>query len=132
MPFVVLTYDVADMEFAFGETPKTQLHDSIPSDPNEEHFDEVMFADESASIGAPNLFLSLPFPSKPLSLRPNFDFRLSSSSLEPIDEEINIEDHIQVTPKGETECTPKNIDAYTTPPSSPAQQINQEDDKNKY
>lgn len=59
------------------------------------------------------------------------DFRISSSSSESLDEEINVEDHVQATPEGETVSTPKNIVVDLTPPGSPEQQPNQEVEKNK-
>lgn len=79
MPFIVPNDEVANMEFASGETPPNTLHNVMHYDPNEELSDEVMFDDEGASIATP-------FPSNPSSSRPNFDFGLSSSSSESVDE----------------------------------------------
>lgn len=53
MPFVVPSDEVADLEFAFGETPNTPFHDTMHSDPNEERSNKVMFADEGGFVDAP-------------------------------------------------------------------------------
>ena len=86
LPFVAPTDEITDLEFASGETPKTHLHDSMHSDLNEEHSNEVMFDDEGTLIVSPNLFSSFPFSSNPSSSRLHLDFGLSSSSSEPVDE----------------------------------------------
>lgn len=46
LPFAAPNDEINDLEFASGETLKNPLHDSMHSDPNEEHSDEVMFDDE--------------------------------------------------------------------------------------
>lgn len=117
-PFVAPTDDIADLEFASRETqhntisdnsPKTQHHEVFLTDPNEEHSDEVMFDDEGVSITAPQLFSSFHFPSKPSSSSPIFDFGLSSSPSELVDEEIKIDYQIQTHFKAETESIPKKV-----------------------
>lgn len=75
-----------------------------------------MFDAEGASIAAPKLFTSFPFPSNPSSSRLDMDYGLSSSSSEPIHEDIHIKEHVQATLEDGTESTPKNINDTTTHP----------------
>ena len=90
-----------------------------------------MFDDEGASIAAPQLFSSFHFPSKASFSRPFFDFGLSSTFSEPVDEEIQLDDQVQMHIEAETESTPKQVNADTTHPGPSEQPANLDDDKNK-
>lgn len=79
-----------------------------------------MFDDEGASIAAPPVFSFL-FPSNPSSSRPYFDFGLSSSSSEPVDEEIKIDDQFQTHLRDETKSTPKPDNTTTANKPSPSE-----------
>lgn len=52
MPFVEPVVDVTDLEFASGEIKGKYKPDSLHSDPSKEHYEEVMFDDQGASIAA--------------------------------------------------------------------------------
>lgn len=73
-----------------------------------------MFDDASSAIASPPLLSSPHFQSKPSSSKPVYDFELLSSSSEPFDEEINIDDQSQVHIGGETKSTPLKHDQTTT------------------
>lgn len=92
-----------------------------------------MFNDDNTSIAAQPLFSSLHLLTKPSSSRKMYDFGLSSSSSEPVDEEIKIDDQAHKHIRDESESTPPNEDntanATQAGPSEPP--INQEEDKAK-
>lgn len=106
------------------ETPQINLiSDDPPNSPHrnalhpyldEERSDVYMFDDASAAIAAPPLLSPHHFQSKPSSSKPVYDFGLLSSSLEPIDEEIKIDNQSQVHLGGETKSTPLKHDQTTT------------------
>lgn len=86
-----------------------------------------MFDDEGASIVAPPLFSSFLLPSNPSSLRPYFDFGLSSSSSEQVDEEIKINDQFKMHLGDETKSTPKPDNTTTANKPGPSEPpVNQE------
>lgn len=133
LPFVPPTDHVADLEFASGETQsniisdspfKTQPIDGLHSDPNEELYDEVMFADKGISIVSHPQFTSFFISSKPSSSRSDLDFGLSLSSFKPVVEEINTEDQTHQTHhRTETKSTPKHVNAdaaHVGPSKEPA------------
>ncbi|CAH1452641.1 unnamed protein product [Lactuca virosa] len=75
---------------------KTQHHDALHPDPDEELLDELLFNNDSASIAARPLFSSFNLPTKPSSSSLVYDFGLSSSSSKLVDEEIKIDDQAQI------------------------------------
>ena len=75
MPFVVPSDEVADLEFASKETPKTPFDNTMHSNPNEDHSDEVMFANEGASAVVPQFFTSLLFSFKAFLIKARFGLR---------------------------------------------------------
>lgn len=142
LPFVAPTDEITYLEFSSRETPdniasddppKTQHHYALHPDPDEELSDEVFFNDDSTSITRQLLFSSLHLLTKPSSSRKMYDFGLSSSSSEPVDEEIKIDDQAHKHIRDESESTPPNEDntanATQAGPSEPP--INQEEDKAK-
>ena len=104
LPLVAPSNEVTNLNFTSGETPKTH-HDSMHSDPNEELSEEILFDDDDASIADTRALPSVRFQYNPSSLKPRFDFRLSSSSSEPVNEEIPIKDHDQINISVETDST---------------------------
>lgn len=62
-----------------------------------------MFDDDSAYVGALPLFSTFKSLQKPSSSYPVYDFSLSSSSLEHVDEEIQIDVKVQATQGNEIE-----------------------------
>lgn len=132
LSFVAPVDDITNLEFASRQTPTTQQHDGMHSDLNKQLSDEVMFNDASASIDATPVLPLVRFQSKPSSSRINFGFGLSSSSYEPLNEEVKIDDQVQVNPNAELESTHKlQDDAATTNhgPSKPP--VNLEPNKAK-
>lgn len=85
------------------------------SDPNEEHYEELIFDDDSASVADLRTLHFARFKSTPSSSKPKFDFGLSSSSLDPSNEQHNLEDFVQDTAEVETESTPKNVNVFSSP-----------------
>lgn len=133
LPFVPPTDDIADLKFSSGETQsniitnipfKTQPIDGLHSDPNEELYNEVMFADKGISIVSHPQFTSFFFSSNPSSSRSDLDFGISLSSFEPVEEEINTEDQAHQTHhRTETKATPKHVNAdaaHVGPSKGPA------------
>lgn len=141
LPFVAPTDEIDDLQFTSGETkdkvisdvpPKSPLRDTFHQDPDEELSNKVMFGDEGASIATPPLFSSFLFPSKPSSSRPDLDFGISSSSFEPVDEEIKINDQAQMNLGAKTESTPKPDNTTTSNKLGPSEPlVNQGADQTK-
>lgn len=116
IPFVAPSDEFVDQEFALGETLNDKIilnnpsnsphHDALHSDPNLDHSSDFMFDDDNASIVAPPVRSSIHFSQNPSLSRPSYDFRISLSSSEPVDEEIQAE--------GESETNPPKDDQAKT------------------
>lgn len=98
MPFVTPKDEETNQEFAIGEAhATTTIQDHSPKSPSteafqppsdEEHSTEFMFDDDIAYVGGLPLFSSFKMMQMPPSSKLIYDFGLSSSSLEHVDEEI--------------------------------------------